>query len=234
VETCNVLSGCVPGQDPCVGQHCNEVLDRCEECADGLSCDDGNWCTVNDVCVGTVCQGGAPRDCSDGIACTRDLCVNGACNNSVDPAVCDDGDPCTFDQCNPTSGSCTHENLWSPVDTCAKVGCPALLSVPTEPVFVNNDDDNGNGWPDYLDAGQIGMADNELAIIGCNIDACIPLPGCVREASDYEMTTTVMEFGSPQYPTFDLFSNPDIGCSSAVDARRYIDVAREHSQNNPR
>jgi len=185
VETCNVLGGCVPGQNPCVGQHCNEVLDRCEECADGLSCDDGNWCTVNDVCVGTVCQGGAPRDCSDGIACTRDDCDNGACSNPDDLTYCSDGDPCTADTCNRGLGTCEHGEAVGTHDGCTPQGALVSSNVPLL-LFVNNDDDNGNGIADYDDRDQMGMVDNELenATFSASTDTVFSYCSC-EDTSEY-------------------------------------------------
>ncbi len=38
---------------------------------DGVGCDDGLYCTVDDVCSGGTCSGAA-RDCADGVACDGD------------------------------------------------------------------------------------------------------------------------------------------------------------------
>jgi hypothetical protein len=100
--------------------------------ADGSTCDDGLFCTVNDTCNAGVC-GGAARDCSslsdqcndatcneivnrcqatpkaDGTACSDgnlctddDACQAGACGGT--PHTCDDANPCTADSCNPAGG----------------------------------------------------------------------------------------------------------------------------------
>jgi cysteine-rich repeat protein len=51
--------------------------------ADGISCDDGEPCTVADVCRGGGCVGGRPTVCDDGDPCTEDLCVPGTgCSNA--------------------------------------------------------------------------------------------------------------------------------------------------------
>ena len=67
-----------------------------------LSLSDGNFCTVNDVCSGGNCIGGAPKDCNDGFACTQDVCVNDpeACRHIPDSSLCDDHNVCTFDRCD--------------------------------------------------------------------------------------------------------------------------------------
>jgi len=96
-------------------------------------CDDANPCTIGDVCQGTVCTPGLPKDCDDDNVCTTDacdpvkLCVNapkaGACDDGNActtgescqtgtckggaPVDCDDGKPCTTDSCDPAIG-CSH------------------------------------------------------------------------------------------------------------------------------
>ena len=62
--------------------------------ASGLTCDDGAFCTVDDVCNGMGTCGGAARACTDDNACTTD-----ACSETTDA--------CTFDMiagCMPDSG----------------------------------------------------------------------------------------------------------------------------------
>ncbi len=64
----------------------------CAISADGDPCDDGEFCTVQDVCTVGVC-GGSPRDCSDGLFCNgEEACVSGACIDQVDPCpgACDE------------------------------------------------------------------------------------------------------------------------------------------------
>ncbi|MCA9260519.1 MAG: hypothetical protein KDA61_15005 [Planctomycetales bacterium] len=96
----------------------------------GATCDDGNICTADDVCLAGVCTGEAVT-CNDGNACTDDVCdpslgctfpsvadgttcddtsactENDRCEDGTcvaDPVVCDDGDPCTTNSCNPDTG----------------------------------------------------------------------------------------------------------------------------------
>jgi hypothetical protein len=94
---------CVPGTGNCVMQPV-EV---------GTACEDGNYCTIDDLCVvdevtalGT-CIGGGSRDCSDGNICTNDGCDSATqkCtyeyNNAPcqDNDLCHDGDICLFGFC---------------------------------------------------------------------------------------------------------------------------------------
>jgi len=125
----------------------------CENTAvtDGTTCDDGKFCSLNDVCTAGVCEGIA-KDCSDGIDCTNDSCdedndaclntsndalcddgqyCNGAetCNATLScqagtPVNCDDGESCTANTCNETLNSC--ENTWPAcglVDACCGPAC---------------------------------------------------------------------------------------------------------------
>ena len=95
----------------CEGGMCRtrerEDTRACERPTDGLACDDGNACTVDDRCGDGACQGQARR-CDDGDACTADTCTaalgcvhepvracpgpRSACKNAG--AACDTGNAC--------------------------------------------------------------------------------------------------------------------------------------------
>ena len=59
---------------------------------DGTSCDDGLFCTLDDVCTQGICQG-TTHDCSDNVACTIDSCNENtdSCDHVTDDSVCDNG-----------------------------------------------------------------------------------------------------------------------------------------------
>ena len=63
---------------------------------EGDTCDDGDPCTVSDVCLGGSCSG-TPIECPDTLnPCTEATCAAGICEETPVPgAACDDGDPCT-------------------------------------------------------------------------------------------------------------------------------------------
>ncbi|GEM_PF-380356 len=81
----------------------------------GAGCDDGDLCTVKDVCNKTGACAGAKKSCDDSNKCTLDACEPGSgqcvskpiigcggfCKVGVD---CDDGNACTDDAC--VSGKC--------------------------------------------------------------------------------------------------------------------------------
>lgn len=129
--------------DPCTINVCNNGFCAYPVGNNGETCNDGDSCTVEDVCDNGTCAG-APMDCSEGEeACTRGECVAGVCDyqplsegtsciidaqsqtlGACDDAgtclacatgdSCDDGNPCTDDAC--TGGSCTHTFNANPCD----------------------------------------------------------------------------------------------------------------------
>jgi hypothetical protein len=105
-------SGCLIGGD-CIGANTPNPANGCQLCdpersvadwsdADGLACDDGAFCTLDDACQAGVCSG-APRDCDDNVAC-----------NGI--ATCDE----SADACTPGENACGANRLCD-VDTAACV-----------------------------------------------------------------------------------------------------------------
>ena len=131
-------------------------------------CDDGDFCTVPDVCQDGSCVG-IPADCDDGNPCTEDLCLWGQCAYvPLNDIACEDGDLCTLDDicfaaectagetlrecddfnqctddtCDPATG-CTYTAVEMPCedgDLCT-VGdlCQAGQCVPGEPAECEDD-----------------------------------------------------------------------------------------------
>ena len=64
--------------------------DGCHALNSGLSCEDGNACTLNSVCDLGFCTAIESVDCSDGLECTEDLChyVTGECANILKSGHC--------------------------------------------------------------------------------------------------------------------------------------------------
>jgi len=116
VESCQ--EGCLI-DDVCFGDGQTNPENVCEHCDtaesvtawsdnNGAACDDGLFCTVDDVCSGGDC-GGSARDCSDSVDC------NGAetCDDDEDACLpgtttCDDGELCDFsaDECVTLCSGC--------------------------------------------------------------------------------------------------------------------------------
>jgi len=119
-DTCDGAGLCVGAGDPCVGadgdddcsESCNEAADNCTaNDFNGSTCDDGLFCTAQDVCngQGTCVGGGSPCAGADGDGNCAESC-NEAADNCIanDPggSLCNDGLFCTsVDTCN-GAGAC--------------------------------------------------------------------------------------------------------------------------------
>ncbi len=98
----------------CTDDACAPRTGLCSHDARTGSCDDGDACTLGDMCASGRCSAGAPRDCDDMNACTVDSCAprTGTCAHDNRPGSCDDGDSCTVDDtctdgvCAGTPGEC--------------------------------------------------------------------------------------------------------------------------------
>ncbi|HKQ61217.1 MAG TPA: hypothetical protein VJS92_07985 [Candidatus Polarisedimenticolaceae bacterium] len=115
-EICAGDADCNDG-NPCTHDACNVTTGQCQSTPEPnfLPCDDGDACTVGNLCINGAC--GTPLSCDDGIACTEDRCdpSNGRCSNP--PVVCDDGNPCTNDVCLATTGHCSSSpTIGAPCD----------------------------------------------------------------------------------------------------------------------
>src|SRR5205085_466816 len=114
---------------------CSEATGACASTNNTASCDDGNFCTSDDVCADGACTGGGATACDDDDVCTTDSCDEaadtcthgaaadgiscdddqfctvgdtcgaGACIGGCAPN-CDDDNACTTDSCNEETDSC--------------------------------------------------------------------------------------------------------------------------------
>jgi uncharacterized repeat protein (TIGR01451 family) len=140
----------------------NNVANAVTTVSDPGTCDDGDPCTENDSCTGTVC-GGTALDCDDSNGCTDDSCDAGNCVNTNNTSPCDDGNGCTTgDVCDggsctsgaPNNDPCDDGNACTTNDTCGGGSC------------------NGGAGPDCND-GNI-----------CTDDSCDPGTGCVNACNN--------------------------------------------------
>ena len=170
--------------DPDDGNEC--TADSCDPAAgvqntpvdNGTECNDGDLCTLDDMCTDGTCVGTENPDCAceadedcntfeDGDPCNGTLvCTAGACVVDEDTiVVCGaTGSDCTTNLCNPSTGECEagttlngtpceDGNLCTEFDYCANGACVGLP--------VDCDDINA-----------------------CTADACDPMTGCVNEPID--------------------------------------------------
>ena len=148
-ETCTAgacggggATDCSAIADDCNDGVCNENTDQCESLPInyGDACDDGLFCTVNEICwPGGFCVG-SDLDCS---AASTDICNIGVCNEATDacepsPAniggVCDDGDACTVTFCG--AGSCQFSSNVNCDDQnpCTADSCDAVTGCTNEEI----------------------------------------------------------------------------------------------------
>ncbi|MBI5913716.1 hypothetical protein HY839_04760 [Candidatus Azambacteria bacterium] len=161
-NACTVSDTCVNGKcvggglkvcddkNPCTDDSCDTASGMCSSKNNTAACDDGNACTVEDVCKNGKCKGTlvacddvndctsdscdpasgcvftklAQGKCDDGDICTTEKCEAGVCVSK--PLVCEDGNPCTNDSCDQTAGGCvsTDAPAGSPCDD----GNPCTMS----------------------------------------------------------------------------------------------------------
>ncbi|MEK6677058.1 MAG: hypothetical protein AABZ47_15570 [Planctomycetota bacterium] len=122
-QTCFGNADC-NDNNPCTTDTCSSGM--CAFTPNTQTCDDGNFCTINDRCNGGSCLGTAvicPPDqfcdgsdgqcvdcltiahCDDENLCTNDTCNDGTCVFTPNSQVCNDGTLCTIgDVC--TGGTC--------------------------------------------------------------------------------------------------------------------------------
>ena len=169
IDSCNEIDHCVftPSGVCCINADCNDdnpcTNDTCNNPGPSSSCsyvnnsnpcEDGLFCTVNDVCSGSICTSGSLRDCNDNESCTADSCSNApaqcvntplaADNDSdgyyVDTAACggtdcDDNDasinPGAVEQCgNGIDEDCSGSDKTCPSPDDGDNGCGACTIAP--------------------------------------------------------------------------------------------------------
>ncbi|NUP12800.1 MAG: hypothetical protein HOW73_42725 [Polyangiaceae bacterium] len=92
----------------CFVATCNEETHSCDigPAEDGSACEDGEYCTVDDTCVGGTCEAGGPRDCTGG---GGDDCNTSSCDEDLDTcsaAPVANGTPCTSTNVCLTNTAC--------------------------------------------------------------------------------------------------------------------------------
>jgi hypothetical protein len=106
----------LPADDgkPCTDEVCTAGVASHPDKTSGTVCNDGNACTVAEICVTGICAGGMPVVCMASDAChAAGICnpATGMCSNpnKADGVACDDGNACTqSDSCQ--AGVCIGAN----------------------------------------------------------------------------------------------------------------------------
>ncbi len=130
------VSGPCPDANLCDGTETCDKTGACQPAAKGLSCDDGNGCTLDlckpiNGCVNTYEPPG--EKCDDGSPCTQgDKCDGvGKCKGTVvkkagccsSASDCDDKFACTTDSCDNKKARCVHAPLTCSGNTCTLGWC---------------------------------------------------------------------------------------------------------------
>jgi hypothetical protein len=133
---CLVLMGCGDHEGPT--EDSASVDDNfCHGQADGVSCNDGNSCTVDDRCGAGVCLGKPQVDlavCDDANPCTsNDYCSAGQCTGILPDCSALDGN-CVVGACDPhtvecvavtaeVGATCDDADVCTATDVCGDSGC---------------------------------------------------------------------------------------------------------------
>ncbi|MFH1108688.1 MAG: hypothetical protein V1790_05770, partial [Planctomycetota bacterium] len=187
----------------CTNDSCNCTIPNCGGTCQHVNttgpCDDGLFCTTNDLCSGGVCQGGAAtcKTCTPGGATTGKPCsVNAQCES---PGTCT-GAPSFCEETNDRCVECLsaadcNDGVGNTVDTCVKTcsGGDNIGEVCT--VIEDCPGPGGACESDFCENTPIDCNDN----VACTVDVSDPVDGHCTNTPD------------------DAFCNPTGSfCSSAV------------------
>lgn len=166
---CTAAGDC-DDQNVCTDDDCVDFV--CENTNNSVACDDGDACTMNDVCSAGTCSG-VPLD-GDGDGYTSDQCGGNDCNDAVfeiNPGVTEAafGDPICEDQvdndCDQLTDlqdngcqECSTQAQCDDANSCTDDDC-----VNYECVYVDNSDLDGDGYPS-IDCGGTDCDDSEPAV----------------------------------------------------------------------
>jgi hypothetical protein len=148
--TCTKKDDCTALDDPCNSGNCVNGMCQKTQANEGATCDDGLFCTDNDVCKAGKCEGGTPKFCP-----SPDSCHLGQCDEAIkgcgagipgnDGAPCNDNDACTqTGTCN--AGTCEKG---PPIDcsfldgVCSKGICDVGLGCIISPLSDGDPCDDG-------------------------------------------------------------------------------------------
>ena len=209
-------------ENPCTNDMCIPDL-GCIHSYNTDPCDDGNACSVKDVCKGGECLAGAPLDCDDDNICTTDSCdpangcqyknnnfkcddgkkctVSDVCGGGVCAGKqkdCDDNNVCTVDSCDAATGECEYAN--------AENGTSCNDSKPCTVQDKCTDGVCGGAPKDCDD-------DNE-----CTKDSCVPILGGI--CSNQPLTGQSCD-DDDKCTTDDVCSNGGVCGGDAVECDDY-------------
>ncbi len=185
-DACSVADQCQGGQ--CIGSGGKRSCDDnnlctsdscdakkgCQHKAVVYLCDDGNSCTIGDLCIDGQCKGEMQSSCTcasdadctaknDANLCNGTLkCIGGACQIAASSVVqCPPSTPCSLNSCDPATGKCNSVNQQA-----------GLLCQDGDACTLGDSCDSA------------GVCKGKFAVVcndgnPCTADSCSPLFGCV-------------------------------------------------------
>ena len=170
----------------CTDTWCDPVQ-GCVSQFNNSPCDDGDQCTLGDLCAQGQCQGAQTLECDDANLCTDDVCQPGVgCVFTPNSEPCDDGNQCTVGEqcqagwCKGGAGAVCNDGNICTDDSCdPQVGC----------VFTANENPCNDG--DFCTVGD-----------ACDQTVCQPGPD--------------VPCNDGQFCNGEESCNPDVGCVAGV------------------
>jgi hypothetical protein len=184
--------------NPCTDDACDPVAGCLHE-ANQAPCEDGDVCTVSDLCAAGTCIGGEPLVCDDNNLCTDDQCDPGVgCLHANNTLPCNDGSECTTgDLC--AGGQCQGSGILDCNDGnfCTDDGCDGALGCVNTNNTIPCNDGDACTTGEVCGAGicQGGMTLNCNDGNPCTDDSCHPQAGCehspnIAPCNDGDVCTT--------------------------------------------
>lgn len=192
-DACTIGESCAAGSctggiplncaddNPCTDDSCDPAT-GCVHLPNSDGCFDGDFCTVDDLCVEGQCVPGEAADCGDDNDCTDDSCEPAiGCVNLPNVALCDDGNACTVgDHCldgacvADGSLTCDDDNICTDDSCDFALGCVNSLNI--APCNDGNLCTTGDTCQigECVGAGVLACNDGNL----CTDDSCDSQSGC--------------------------------------------------------
>ena len=194
--TCSVASDC-PFGGACIGKMCvcggatlcNTNASCVGQNALGIGtcaavCDDGNPCTINDLCTAGLCKSGTANTCDDGNSCTVDSCNSFGCAHAAPSYTCQVAADCAEGgYCAQGTCACNGTTKCATGATCNMNGPASVIGLGTcMPTCSDNNVCTANDTC-YQGTCQAGVAGSTISCDDqnpCTVDSCDPITGCAH------------------------------------------------------
>jgi hypothetical protein len=221
---CNPLDQCH------VAGVCNPATGTCSNptAANGTACNDGNACTLIDVCESGVCTGGNPVVCHALDQCHRAGVCNpatGMCSNpaATDGTACNDGNACTqTDVCQ--SGVCVGGNpvVCNALDQCHVAGvCDPTTGMCSNPTAANGTACNDGNACTLIDVCESGVCTGGNPVV-CAVGTCNPATGqCVLPSPTITDVNNGITISWPSAGGYTLEQSSDLAAKAGWTTNSY-------------